>query len=113
MLSRMKNFISDFKHKLKVYKDKIISIHVFLAETTEASMYKNWKTTDRNLYFMFLGWLLENILMIGSLITISLKVLFNYHHGWYSVLTPFLYGCLYWLILETIKKINQAIRSKE
>jgi len=111
-MTRIKNFITQFKHIVKVYRDKVVSVHTFLKSTTEASMYQNWKTTDRNLYSMFLGWLLENIVMIGSIITIGLWSLFDYHHGWYSLLMPVVYGCLYWLIIETIKRINQAIRSK-
>lgn len=110
---QIKKFIIRLKHIVKVYIDKVISIHTFLKKTTEASMYENWKTTDRNLYSMFLGWLLENIIMIGSMITIGLWSLFGFHHGWYSFLMPIMYGCLYWLFIESIKRISQAIRSKE
>ena len=101
----IKTFINGCRHKVKLYKDKVISIHTFLNTTTESSMYKNWKTTDRNLYFMFFGWLLEN-LWYGLLISISLTI-FGVSWKWYM---PFTLATLYWLSIDTIKRITLVMR---
>lgn len=106
-MNRIKNYLKEWPHKYIVVKDKVKNLHRILNTTTESQLIENWRSNDRTLYTMFIGWLLENI-YYGLIISIAL-ISFGVSIRWYY---PVTIGLLKWVCLDLIKQITKVIRSK-
>jgi len=103
----MKKFINHLVLKYNVVFNWLHEFHNRLLETTESQTYDIWKANDKNLYMVFLSWLLETLMygLVLSIGLISVSVRWRWFH-------PITHGLMIWVSMELINQIAKAIRRK-